>query len=222
MRVLTIDVGGTNVKCGLTHATRVKIPSGPTMTPRRMVAAVDGAMQGIAYDAVTIGYPGLVVHGHIALDPHNLGGGWVRFDFAKAFKRPVRVVNDAALQALGSYQGGRMLFLGLGTGLGSALMVGGVLQPMELAHLPFRNGKTYEDFVGLRGLRRLGTKKWRSCVAEVVKQFKAALEADYVVLGGGNAKLLDPLPEGARLGHNSRAFTGGQRIWTKKFAGAHR
>ncbi len=218
MKVLTIDIGGTNVKCGLTYATKIKIPSGSDLTPAKMISAVKALTEDLTYNAVTIGYPGPILHGHIALEPHNLGRGWVRFDFAKAFKQPVRIMNDAAMQALGNYRGGRMLFLGIGTGLGSAFIIDGILQPMELAHLPYRNGKTYEDFVGLRGLKRLGKRKWRTHVADVVGQFKAALEPDYVVLGGGNAKLIDSLPDGVVTSDNSRAFQGGQRIWMKKFA----
>src|SRR5262249_18628947 len=166
-----------------------------------------------SYEAVSIGYPGPVVHGRILSEPHNLGQGWVGFDFKKAFRRPVRIINDAAMQALGSYRGGRMLFLGLGTGRGSALIVDGVLEPMELAHLPYRKGRTYEDYVGLAGLRRLGKAKWRHHVAKVVQQLKAALEVDYVVVGGGNAKLLKKLPRGAQLGSNAHAFRGGYRLW---------
>jgi len=171
------------------------------------------ATAGWKFEAVSIGYPGAVVHGHPVAEPHNLGRGWVGFDFRKAFGRPVKVINDAAMQALGSYRGGRMLFLGLGTGLGSALIVDGVLEPMELAHLPYKNGRTYEDYVGLAGLKRLGKKKWRRHVADVVAQLEKALQADYVVLGGGNAKLLNRLPTGTRLGDNANAFIGGFRLW---------
>ncbi len=173
------------------------------------------AAKGWKYEAVSIGYPGPVVHSRIVSDPHNLGGGWVGFDFRKAFGKPVKVVNDAAMQALGSYQGGRMLFLGLGTGLGSALIVDGVIEPMELAHLPYKNGRTYEDYVGLAGLKRLGKKKWRKHVFDVVKQLKAGLQADYVVLGGGNARLLKKPPPGSRPGDNANAFRGGFRLWKR-------
>jgi predicted NBD/HSP70 family sugar kinase len=148
-------------------------------------------------------------------DPHNLGAGWVRFSFAKAFRCPVRIINDAAMQALGSYKGKRMLFLGLGTGLGSAMIIDGVTAAMELAHLPYRKGRSYEDYVGLAGLKRLGKKRWRKAVADVVRQLKAALEADYVVLGGGNARLLKKIPRGARLGENANAFQGGLLLWKK-------
>jgi predicted NBD/HSP70 family sugar kinase len=155
-----------------------------------------------------------VLHDRPVAEPRNLGRGWVGFDYRNAFGKPVRIVNDAAMQALGSYEGGRMLFLGLGTGLGSALIVDGVLEPTELAHLPYRKGKTYEDYVGLHGLERLGKKKWRKHVREVVEQLKAALQADYVVIGGGNVKQLDELPPGARAGSNAHAFLGGFRLWT--------
>ena len=185
------------------------------MTARKMVAAVRKLIVGWQYEAITIGYPGAVLHGHIVAEPHNLGHGWVSFNFKKAFARPVKIINDAAMQALGSYEGKRMLFLGVGTGLGSAMIVDGVLQPMELAHLPYKNGRTYEDYVGLAGLKRLGKKKWRRHVNDVVKQLKTALEADYVVLGGGNARLLKKLPAGARLGDNTNAFRGGYRLWAK-------
>jgi len=214
MKILVIDVGGTHVKVRASgQKAPVEIPSGPEMTPKKMTAEVRKATAGWKYDAVSIGYPGPVVHGHPVSDPHNLGPGWVGFDFRKAFGRPVKVINDAAMQALGSYQRGRMLFLGLGTGLGSALIVDGVVEPMELAHLPYKKGRTYEDFVGLAGLKRLGKKKWRHHVEEVVGQLKSALQADYVVVGGGNAKLLKKLPAGAKLGANANAFRGGERLW---------
>jgi polyphosphate glucokinase len=212
--ILVIDVGGTHVKVrDQRHREALKIPSGPTMTARQMVAAVKKTVAEWDYSAVSIGYPGPVLHGRPFIEPHNLGSGWVGFDFKKAFGKPVRIVNDAVMQALGSYEGGRMLFLGLGTGLGSAFIVDGVLEPMELAHLPYKGGRTYEDYVGLRGLERLGKKKWRKCVFDVVKLLKSALEADTVVLGGGNAKLLKTVPPGARLGDNANAFRGGVRLW---------
>ena len=216
MKILVIDVGGTHVKVRATsHKREIKIPSGPKMTARKMAAAVRKLIVGWQFDAITIGYPGAVLYGHIVAEPHNLGHGWVSFNFKKAFARPVKIINDAAMQALGSYEGKRMLFLGVGTGLGSAMIVDGVLQPMELAHLPYKNGRTYEDYVGLAGLKRLGKKKWRRHVNDVVKQLKTALEADYVVLGGGNARLLKKLPAGARLGDNTNAFRGGYRLWAK-------
>jgi polyphosphate glucokinase len=212
--ILVIDVGGTHVKVlGTGQKDPVKIPSGPKMTPQKMVKQVREATKDWNYSAVSIGYPAPVVHGHPLSEPYNLGSGWVGFDFRKAFGRPVKIVNDAAMQALGIYRGGRMLFLGLGTGLGSAMIVDGILEPMEIAHLPYKKGRTFEDYLGLRGLKRLGKKKWRRYVARIAEQFKNALEADYVVLGGGNAKLLKTLPPGCRLGDNSTAFTGGFRLW---------
>jgi polyphosphate glucokinase len=213
-RVLVIDIGGTHIKLLATGQKEpIKIPSGPEMTPRRMVTLVRKATAKWKYSAVSIGYPGPVLHGKPVSDPHNLAPGWVGFDFRKAFGRPVKLMNDAALQAIGSYKRGRMLFLGLGTGLGSALIVDGVIEPLELAHLPYKKGGTYEDYIGLRGLERLGKKKWRRYVADVVNRLKAALEVDDVVIGGGNAKLLKALPAGARLGNNANAFLGGFRIW---------
>jgi polyphosphate glucokinase len=214
VKILSIDVGGTHVKVLATGAREPrKAPSGPTMTARQMVSAAKELATGWRYDVVSIGYPGPVLHGRPVAEPKNLGRGWVGFDFGKAFSKPVRVVNDAAMQALGSYDGGRMLFLGLGTGLGSAMIVDGLLEPMEIAHLPYKKGKTYEDYVGLRGLERLGKKKWRNAVTVVVKQLASALEADYVVLGGGNAKLIETPPKGARLGDNANAFRGGFLLW---------
>jgi predicted NBD/HSP70 family sugar kinase len=190
------------------------------MTPAKMIAAVRTATAGWKYDAVSIGYPGVVVHGRPLGEPHNLGRGWVGFDFKRAFgRRPVKMINDAAMQALASYQGKRMLFLGLGTGLGSALIVDGVLVPMELAHLPYKNGCTYEDYLGLAGLRRWGKRKWRRHVNEIVGLLQTALEADYVVLGGGNARLLKRLPAGVRRGDNAKAFRGGYRLWSKTRTG---
>jgi len=214
LKVLVIDVGGTHVKVLASgRKAPVKIPSGPGMTAAKMVKDVKAASAGWDYDAVSIGYPAPVLHGRPLREPYNLGSGWVGFDFKKAFGRPVKLVNDAAMQALGSYEGGRMLFLGLGTGLGSAMIVDGLVEPMELAHLPYEKGRTYEDYVGLRGLKRAGKKKWRRHVFDVVERLKVALEPDYVVLGGGNAKLLHKLPPGARLGDNSNAFPGGFRLW---------
>lgn len=192
-----------------------RVESGPQMTAAGMVEAVKELVKDWKYDVVSLGYPGPVVHGRPVREPHNLGAGWVGFDFAKAFGCPVKVVNDAAMQALGSYKGGRMLFLGLGSGLGSAMIVDGILEPMELAHLPYKKGKTYEDYVGARGLDRLGKRRWRQHVADVVTKLKDALEAEYVVLGGGNAKKMDGLPEGVELGDNEKAFAGGERLWEK-------
>ncbi len=214
MKILVIDVGGTHVKL---YATGRRMPrkilSGPALTARKMVTEVRRVTADWRYDAVSIGYPGPVRHGRPVVEPHNLGSGWVGFDFAKAFGRPVRIINDAAMQALGSYRRGTMLFLGLGTGLGSALIVDGALAPMELAHLPYRKGRTYEDHVGLRGLKRLGLRKWRHHVFDVVARFKAALGATDVVLGGGNARKLVTLPPGARLVDNAHARLGGFRLW---------
>jgi predicted NBD/HSP70 family sugar kinase len=216
MRILVIDVGGSHVKM-LASGRRVpiKIPSGPGLTPKDMVRRVREAVAGWRFEAVSIGYPGPVRHGKPVNEPRNLGKGWVGFNFRRAFGCPVRVVNDAAMQALGSYRGGRMLFLGLGTGLGSALIIDGTLEPMELAHLPYRKGRTYEEYVGQSGLDRLGKKKWRRHVITVIRQLKAALEADEVVVGGGNAKHLHRLPPGVRIGSNAYAFVGGYRLWTK-------
>jgi polyphosphate glucokinase len=222
MKTLVIDVGGTHVKVLATgRKQRVQFASGPKMTPAKMVAAIRAATAGWKYDAVSIGYPGPVVHGRPLSEPHNLGRGWVGFDFKRAFgRRPVKIINDAAMQALGSYRGRRMLFLGLGTGLGSALIVDGVVEPMELAHLPYKKGRTYEDYLGLAGLRRLGKKKWRHQVNQVARRFQSLLQADYVVLGGGNARLLKRLPAGARLGSNANAFRGGFRLWSGPYGGA--
>jgi predicted NBD/HSP70 family sugar kinase len=215
-KVLVVDVGGTNIKVlasGQKEARRH--PSGPSMTPRKMISLVKQLTRDWKYDCVSLGFPGPIINEHPLREPHNLGCGWVGFDFRKAFSCPVKIINDAAMQALGSYKGGRMLFLGLGTGLGSAMIVDGTLQPMELAHLIYKNGKTYEDYLGLRGLERLGKKKWRKHVAKVAKKLKEALDADYVVLGGGNNKKLKTLPPGARLGKNENAFLGGFRVWGK-------
>lgn len=214
MRILVIDIGGTHVKVLASgRRTPLKLPSGPTLTPSEMVKAVHEATADWKYDAVSIGFPGPIVHGRILNEPHNLGAGWVGFNFEKAFKKPTRLINDAAMQALGSYEGGRMLFLGLGTGLGSALIVDGILEPMELGHLPYKKGRTYEDYVGRRGLKRLGTKKWTRNVLDVVERLKAAFEADEVVVGGGNAKLVEQWPTGVRVGANANAFRGGYRLW---------
>jgi len=215
-RVLVIDVGGSHVKMRVSGRREEReFESGPTLTPRQMVAHIHKLTGDWQYDAVSIGYPGVVVHGKIVTEPHNLGKGWVGFDFRKAFGRPTLLMNDAAMQAIGSYEGGRMLFLGLGTGLGSALIVDGTVAPMELAHLPYKGGRSYEDCVGDGGRRRLGPKKWRRTVAAVVEQLSCALEADYVVIGGGNARKLKKMPKNARLGNNEFAFLGGFRVWRK-------
>jgi polyphosphate glucokinase len=215
VRILVIDVGGTNIKVLASgRRTPIKIPSGPRMTPRLMVKEVLEATADWQYDVVSIGYPGPVAKGRPAREPWNLGKGWVRFDFKKAFRRPVRIINDAAMQALGSYEGGCMLFLGLGTGLGSTLIVDKKLIPLELAHLPYIHGKTYEEYLGEAGFRKLGKRTWRRHVGRVVALFLDAFRADYVVLGGGNSKRLDELPPNARLGTNANAFKGGFRLWS--------
>ena len=216
MKVLAIDVGGTHVKILATgQKTPQKFVSGPKMTAKQMVSTVKKLTAGGNYGAVSIGYPGPVLQGRIVHEPHNLASGWVNFNFKKAFGCPVRVINDAAMQALGSYKGGSMLFLGLGTGLGSAMIVDGLLEPMELGHLPYRKA-TYEDYVGIRGLRRFGKKKWRKFVTDVVERLAGALEPDDIVLGGGNVKHLQELPKGCRQGDNANAFVGGFRLWMKK------
>ncbi|HUE13509.1 MAG TPA: ROK family protein [Planctomycetaceae bacterium] len=213
MNVLVVDVGGTHVKILATgQKERREFASGPTMTPAEMVGGALGAAEGWDYDVVSIGYPGPVLRGKPVAEPHNLGQGWVGFDFESAFRHPVKVINDAAMQALGSYRGGRMLFLGLGTGLGSAMIVDGILEPMELGHLPYKKA-TFEDYVGIRGLERVGRKKWRKHVADVVARLTAAMEADDVVLGGGNVKKLKELPPLCREGDNDNAFVGGFRLW---------
>ena len=213
MKVLAVDIGGTHVKILATGQTvRREFPSGPKLTPVAMVAGVKTLAKGWPSDVVAIGYPGPVLHDRPVAEPHNLARGWVGFDYAGAFGCPVKIVNDAAMQALGSYNGGRMLFLGLGTGLGSTMIVDGIVQPMELAHLPYRKA-TYEDYVGLRGLVKRGKKKWRADVADVVALLKAALQPDDIVLGGGNVKELKELPPGCRAGDNANAFVGGFRLW---------
>ena len=220
-RVLAIDVGGSHVKMRVSNRREERqFESGPHLTARRMVAEVHKMTGDWTYDAVSIGYPGIVIHGKIVTEPHNLGGGWVGFDFPAAFGRPTRVINDAAMQAIGSYQGGRMLFLGFGTGLGSAMIVDGVVESMELAHMNYKRGKTYEEYAGERGRRRLGPKKWRRAVKDIVEKLRAAMEADYVILGGGNARRLKKLPKGARPGNNEFAFIGGFRLWQAAPGGA--
>jgi polyphosphate glucokinase len=213
MNVLVIDVGGTHVKILVTGEDEPrKFNSGPTLNAQRMAQGVKELARGWHYDALTIGYPGLVMRGRPVAEPHNLARGWVGFDYETALACPVKIINDAAMQALGSYRGGKMLFLGLGTGLGSALIVDGIVEPMELGHLPYKKG-TCEDYVGIRGLKRLGKGKWREAVNDVVTRLVAALEADDVVLGGGNVKKLKELPAGCRAGDNANAFLGGFRLW---------
>jgi predicted NBD/HSP70 family sugar kinase len=212
--VLVIDIGGSHVKLFLTgRPGRVKLPSGPRLTPRAMVKAVLETSAGWKYDVITIGYPGPIVRGKIAREPVNLGPGWVRFNFARALGRPVRLINDAAMQALGSYRGRSMLFLGLGTGLGTTLVRNGVVVPLEVAHLPYRDGKSFEEFIGEAGRLALGRKRWRRHVAIVVELMLNAFVADYAVLGGGNVRLLEELPPRSRRGNNANAFRGGQRLW---------
>ena len=212
-KVLVVDVGGTHVKLYATGHRPASIDSGPAMTPKKMVAAVLKIANGWKYDVVSLGYPGPVLDGKPARDPANLGPGWTGFDFQKAFGCPARIINDAAMQALGSYRGGRMLFLGLGTGLGSALIIDGVLEPMELAHLPYKHGKTFEEYVGAAALKRRGKKKWIRDLFEVVSQLKNALQVEYVVLGGGNSRKITALPPNTYLGDNERAREGGLRLW---------
>ncbi len=212
--ILVIDVGGSHLKLLCTGQTEpIKLPSGPKMSAAKMVAAVKKAAVDCKYSAVTVGYPGPVLHNQVVVEPHNLGRGWVGFNFEKAFGCPVKVINDAAMQALGSYEGGRMLFLGLGTGLGSAMIVNGILEPMELAHLPYKKGRSYEDYVGQRALDRMGKKRWRKAVMDVIDRLKTALEAEYVVLGGGNARLIEKWPDTVKPGSNANAFLGGFRLW---------
>ena len=213
MNVLVIDVGGTHVKILASgQKTERRMDSGPALTAAQMVASVRELAKGWQYDRVAIGYPGVVVRNRPATEPHNLGKGWVGFDYEKAFGVPVRIINDAAMQALGGYKGGKLLFLGFGTGLGTAMIVDGVVVPMELAHLPYRK-KTFEDYVGERALERDGRKKWRKHVADVIARLIAALEPEDVVLGGGNAANIAELPTIARIGANSNAFPGGIRLW---------
>ena len=216
MKILVVDVGGTHVKilAGGQREPR-RFVSGPRLTAKQMVAKVRKLAADWKYDAVSIGYPGPVLRNRPVAAPPNLGRGWVGFDFEAAFRRPVRLVNDAAMQALGSYGGGKMLFLGFGTGLGSTLIVDGIVEPMELGHLPYKKA-TYEDYVGARGLEKHGKKKWRRHVADVVRLLRAALEPEYVVLGGGNVANLKTLPPGCRAGDNANAFAGGFRLWDEK------
>ena len=219
MNVLAIDVGGKHVKVLVTGQTEAReFPSGRTMTPELVVTGARKLTADWKHDVVSIGYPGPVLHNRPIAEPHNLAPGWIGFSFQKAFGRPVKLINDAAMQALGSYKGGKMLFLGLGTGLGSAMVVDCIIEPMELGHLPYRKS-TYEDYVGLRGLETHGKKKWRKYVEDVVARLIAALEPDDVVLGGGNIKKLKELPKGTRAGDNANAFLGGFRLWEQ--AGDH-
>ncbi len=212
--ILVIDIGGMHVKLRVgAHGTIQRFVSGPKLTPARMLRQIHKLTHNLPYDAVSIGYPGMVFRGKIAAEPYNLGKGWVGYDFARAFGKPVRLINDAAMQAIGSYSGGRMLFLGLGTGLGATLIIDGVVEPTEIGHMLYKHGHTFEDFVGERGRERLGNRKWRKAVDQVIGALKAAFEADYVVLGGGNAVRLKKLPPDTRLGDNRNAFLGGLRLW---------
>src|SRR5580693_3846509 len=213
MNVLAIDIGGTHVKILVSGEQEArKFPSGPTLTPQAMVAGVKKLAADWKFEAISAGYPGPVLHNRPVIEPHNLAKGWATFDFQRAFKCRVKFMNDAAMQALGSYRGGKMLFLGLGTGLGTTMIVDGIVEPMELGHLPYKKA-TYEDYIGLRGLKKYGEDKWHKHVADVVQLLSAALEPDDIVLGGGNAKLLTTLPKGCRAGDNANAFVGGFRLW---------
>jgi len=213
MNVLVIDIGGTHVKVLATgRKAHREFDSGPTLTPKQMVADVKKLVADWKYEAISIGYPGPVLRSRPVSEPWNLGKGWAGFNFEPAFKCPVKVVNDAAMQALGSYKGGKMLFLGLGTGLGSAMILDGIVEPMELGHLPYKKA-TFEDYVGIRGVKKYGKKKWRSFVYDIVKRLVAALEPDDVVLGGGNVHKLKKPPPGSRTGDNNNAFLGGFRLW---------
>lgn len=214
MKVLVIDVGGTNVKVASSDIrVPIKIPSGPTMTAEQMAKDVLAATEGWVYDCVSIGFPGPVVHDHPLAEPHNLAAGWIDFPYQKVFGKPIRFINDAAMQALGGYKGGRMLFLGIGTGLGSAMIFDGVVVPLELAHLPYKKGRTYEEYVGLAGLERRGEIRWRKSVLDIVARLQAAMVCDSVLLGGGNAKLMQDLPSHVILGANSNAIDGGIKLW---------
>jgi hypothetical protein len=212
-RILVIDIGGTNVKMMISRGNRRKFKSGPKMTPRDLMTQIKTELGGWKFDAVAIGFPAPVRDGRILSEPKHLGKGWVRFNFEKALGKPVRIINDAALQALGSYRGGRMLFLGLGTGLGSTLVLRDMVLPLELGDLPYRDRRIIEDFLGKPGICELGHKEWEREVMFAVGQLRKSLIADYLVLGGGNAKELSQLPEGAELGHNRNAFLGGVRLW---------
>ncbi len=212
-RILVIDVGGTHVKLMISRTKKRKFKSGPKMMPREMVAQVKEELEDWKYDAISIGFPSPVRDGRILDEPKHLGKGWVRFNFEKALGKPVRVVNDAAMQALGSYRGGRMLFLGLGTGLGSTLVLRDMVLPLELGHLPYCDDRVIEDFLGRAGIAALGAKEWERLVMGAVAQLKKSFIADYVVLGGGNTKKLSQLPESAEQGHNRNAYLGGVRLW---------
>jgi polyphosphate glucokinase len=212
-KVLVVDIGGTNIKAMISREGRRKFSSGPGLTPRQLHTMLDGKLDDWKYDVVSVGFPAPVRNGRILTDPKNLGKGWTRFNFEKAFGKPVRVINDAAMQALGSYRGGRMLFIGLGTGFGSALVWNGVVLPLELSELPYLAKGTIEDRVGKTGLKQIGRKDWEEDVERILTQLQRAFVVDYIVLGGGNAKLVEQLPPGVELGHNRNAYLGGQRVW---------
>jgi len=212
-KILVMDVGGSNVKVMISRAQRRKFKSGPGMTPGELVTQLKSLSQDWTFHAISMGFPAPVRNGCIMSEPKHLGPGWTRFDFEKSLGKPVRIVNDAAMQALGSYRGRRMLFLGLGTGLGSTLIWKNNVLPLELGDLPYGNGHIIEDYLGKSGLKRLGEKRWKDEVVRAVVLLKKSLIADYVVLGGGSAKKLDQLPEGVELGHNRNAFLGGVRLW---------
>jgi polyphosphate glucokinase len=212
-KILVVDVGGTNVKLMISRREKRKFKSGLNLTPRAIVAEMKPLLSDWKFDAISLGFPAPVREGRIVSEPKHLGKGWVGFNFEKAFGKRVRIINDAAMQALGSYHGGRMLFLGLGTGLGSALVWDNYVLPLELGDLPYRNGSIIEDDLGKPGLARLGEKTWRRDVEHALVQLKKSLIADYIVLGGGNGKKLDVLPKGVERGHNRNAFLGGTRLW---------
>jgi polyphosphate glucokinase len=219
MKVLVIDIGGTNVKVASNDMrVPIKIPSGPSMTAELMVNAVLAATEGWSYDCISLGYPGPVIHDRPLAEPHNLAAGWIDFSYQKALGKPIRFINDAAMQALGGYKGGRMLFLGTGTGLGSTMIFDGTVIPLELAHLPYRKGRTYEEYIGAVGLESRGKRRWRKSVLDIIERLRAALVCDYVLLGGGNAKLMKDLPSHVILGANSNAIDGGIKLWSNKAA----
>src|SRR5438094_401226 len=212
-KTLVVDIGGTHVKLLIDGEEQRQFDSGPEMGPEDFATPLKEKTRDWKFDTISIGFPSVVRGGKIVKEPKHLGPGWAGFDFDAALGKPVRVINDAAMQALGSYRGGRMLFLGLGTGLGSALIIDGALEPMELAHLPYKHGRTFEEYVGIRGFKRLGKARWRKCVLDVVERLRAALNAEDVVVGGGNARKLRTPPPGSRLGDNDNAFLGGFRLW---------
>jgi len=212
-KVLVVDIGGTNVKAMISREERRKFASGGALAPRQLHVMLDGKLDDWKYDVVSVGFPAPVRNGRILTDPKNLGRGWTRFNFEKAFGKPARVVNDAAMQALGSYRGGRMLFIGLGTGFGSALVWNGTVLPLELSELPYLNEGTIEDHVGKAGFKQIGRKTWENEVDRILVHLQRAFVVDYIVLGGGNAKLLEHLPPRVELGHNRNAYLGGQRVW---------